>query len=34
MSSPNIKSQGQIEGHVTSAFMWYFLKKKYGKNMT
>ena len=29
-----IKAQGQSEGHVTSAFMWYFLKKKHSKNMT
>ena len=28
MSSPKIKTQGQSEGHVTSAFMLYFLKKK------
>ena len=28
MSSPKIKAQGQNEGHVTSAFMLYFLKKK------
>ena len=28
MSSPKIKVQGQSEGHVTSAFMWYSLKKK------
>ena len=34
MSSPKIKVQCQIEGHVTSAFMWYFLKKKHSKNMT
>ena len=34
MSSPKIKAQGRGEGHVTSAFMWYFLKKKNSKNMT
>ena len=28
MSSPKIKAQGQSEGHVTSAFMLYFLKKQ------
>ena len=28
MSSPKIKAQDQGEGHVTSAFMLYFLKKK------
>ena len=27
MSSPKIKAQSQSEGHVTSAFMLYFLKK-------
>ena len=31
MSFPNIKAQGQSEGHVTSAFMLYFLKKKHNK---
>ena len=34
MGSPKIKAQGQSKGHVTSAFMWYFLKKKHSKNMT
>ena len=34
MSSPKIKAQGQSENHVTSALMWYFLKKEHSKNMT
>ena len=29
-----IKAQGQSEGHVTSAFMLYFLKKKHNKSKT
>ena len=28
------KAQGQSQGHVTSAFTWYFLKKKHNKNIT
>ena len=28
MGSSKIKAQDQSIGHVTSAFMWYFLKKK------
>ena len=28
MGSPKIKAQGQSQGHVTSAIMCYFLKKK------
>ena len=31
MSSQKIKAQGQSEGHVTSAFILYILKKKYNK---
>ena len=33
MSSSKIKAQGQSKGHVTSAFMLYFLKKEHSKNM-
>ena len=29
MSSPKIKAQGQSEGHMNPAFMWYFIKKKH-----
>ena len=32
MVSSNNKAPGQ--GHVTSTFMWYFLKKKHNKNIT
>ena len=31
MKSSKIKAQSQSEGHMTSTFMWYFLKKKYSK---
>ena len=34
MCSPIIKAESKSEGHVTSAFMWYFLKKKHSKNMS
>ena len=34
MSCTKIKAQGQSEGHLTSAFMLYFLKKKHNINMT
>ena len=28
MGSLKIKTKGQSQSHITSAFMWYFLKKK------
>ena len=28
MGSSKIKAQGQSQGHVTSALLWIFLKKK------
>ena len=33
MGSPKMLAQCQSQGHVTSAFMWYVLKKKKNKNI-